>query len=130
MRTRIAGIIIRNGKILLVRAKNYMELWTPGGTPLKNETPTVCLKRELKEEINADLRKMKFLGEFIEISPYTHKEVRNVIYMVDVEGDLKPQNEIEELVWVSREDFENKRYNYVYIIEDEIIPTIIKKKLF
>ena len=47
-KTRIAGIIIKDGKLLLVKGKGYEELWTPGGKIDENETDEECLKRELK----------------------------------------------------------------------------------
>jgi 8-oxo-dGTP diphosphatase len=130
MKQRVAGIFIKDKKLLLVRAYNHTELWTPGGTPEKEESQVECLRRELKEEVSASLKSSQFFKEFVEDSPYLNKKVNNNIYLVELEGEFKPSNEIEEIVWVSRKDFDSKKYKYVYIIEQEIIPELIKKNLF
>jgi 8-oxo-dGTP diphosphatase len=40
--------------------KDYIEF--PGGKLIKNETPSICLAREIKEELNINLKKYKFIG--------------------------------------------------------------------
>lgn len=58
-RTRIAAIIIKDKKLLLLKGKGYKELWTPGGKIELGESDEECLKRELKEEIIPDLIKQR-----------------------------------------------------------------------
>jgi ADP-ribose pyrophosphatase YjhB (NUDIX family) len=57
-RIRIAGIIIQNGKLLMLLGKGYPELWTPGGKLEAHESNEECLARELKEEIGVNLLSM------------------------------------------------------------------------
>ncbi len=44
-KTRIAGIIIQNRKLLLLKGKGYEELWTPGGKLEDGESDEKCLER-------------------------------------------------------------------------------------
>ena len=57
MNKRVRGIIIDNGKILLMyRYKNGMEYWVvPGGGIEAGESEIEALMREMKEETNLDV---------------------------------------------------------------------------
>ena len=57
MRIRVAAIIVRNNKLLLVKhCKNNSYYWLlPGGGVEVGETIYESLKRELKEELNVDI---------------------------------------------------------------------------
>jgi len=61
-----AGLIVRNGKLLIARrraAARLAGLWEfPGGKIEPGETPAACLKRELKEEFDIDAAVGEFLG--------------------------------------------------------------------
>lgn len=54
----IAGIVVKDGKILVARrspGENLAGKWEfPGGKLELGETPEFCLKRELKEELGID----------------------------------------------------------------------------
>ena len=62
----ISVALIHNGSsyICLRRAdnhyKDYIEF--PGGKLISKETPSICLVREIKEELNINLKKYKFIG--------------------------------------------------------------------
>ena len=68
-RTAIRAIIIKNGKIALIKSQKYGEYKFPGGGMKKNESEYDTLKREVLEEtgmiINPD--NIKEFGETIEI---------------------------------------------------------------
>lgn len=72
MRGKVAVIIFVNEhkKILLYLRDNKPSIPDPnfwsilGGHVEKNETPLMALKREIKEEIDYDLKNPEFLGEF------------------------------------------------------------------
>ncbi len=61
-----AAIIINNKKEILVVERGYGEFkdwWEfPGGKIEKNETKEECIKREIKEEMSADIDPFYFLG--------------------------------------------------------------------
>ncbi|MFA6274453.1 MAG: NUDIX domain-containing protein [Candidatus Paceibacterota bacterium] len=128
---RVAGIIIEDNKILFLLGKGYKELWTPGGKLEEGETNEECLKRELKEEIGVDLVEAKFFKEYDGPSFYRHSErTKNIMYLAKISGDIKPDMEIESFVWLSGEDFINKKYPMIPIYESDIIPDLIKEKIW
>ncbi len=93
---------------------------------MEDETEEECLARELKEEINADLVSCEFFGEFLETSPYSREKVLNRTYLAEVEGDLRPREFFEEIVWAAKDDM--GKYEFVDVI-NKIMKELIRKKL-
>lgn len=75
---RIAGIIIKGNKILLMhRIKNGKEYHVfPGGSMEGNETEEGALKREIKEETNLRIENFTKLFEF------EHLDNREAFYLI------------------------------------------------
>ncbi|MFH1506689.1 MAG: NUDIX domain-containing protein [archaeon] len=130
LRIRAAAIIIKDGKMLMVRVEGYPDIWTPGGKLEKGESDLDALKRELDEEIGVELVSAEFFGEYIGKSPY-HDDVltKNRMYLAEISGEVKPGAR-HEVFWVSREDFESKKYPIIYITAEQTIPDLIKKGIF
>ena len=129
--TRIAGIIIQGGKILMLIGKGHKELWTPGGHLEIGENEEECLKRELKEEIGVNLVKSKFFGEYPGKSFYQPERTYNQhVYLAEIEGKIVPNAEIESYLWFSKEDFLSKKYPMITNDEEKVIPDLIKKKFW
>lgn len=130
-KTRIAGIVIQNGKVLFVRGKGYSELWTPGGKVELNETDEECLRRELREEISVNLLDCKFFKEYKGRSYYHIDEpLLQRVYVVSVEGDIKPDAEIESFLWLSKEEFDNRKELGFVVVKEEIFNDLIKEKIW
>lgn len=129
--TRIAGIFIKDDKILMQIGKGYKELWTPGGKIHAGENDEECLKRELIEEIGVELIDSRFFKEYKTKSFYNpEKGIVERVYIVEIKGDIKPDAEIESIVWFSKEDFENKKYPMIPHTEIDLIPDLIKEGLW
>ena len=125
-KTRISGVVMRDNKMLMLKGKGK-EFWTPGGKIEKGESDEECLKRELKEEIGVDLIDLKFFREYSHLSYYNPEVVLDVrVYIVTISGKIKPDAEIEDFVWMTKEDFESKKYPIITSIEEQTISYLIK----
>jgi 8-oxo-dGTP diphosphatase len=130
-KTRIAGIIIQDGKLLMLLGKGYKELWTPGGKIDDGETDEECLRRELKEEIGVDLAELKFFKEYSNASFY-HPENKIIerSYVIKIKGDIKADAEIDSVVWLSLDDYHNKKFPMINHTQEELIPDLIEEGIW
>jgi 8-oxo-dGTP diphosphatase len=122
---RIAAIIIKNKKILYLKGDGP-ELWTPGGKPEQGETDEECLRRELHEEINAELQSMKFFKTY-EYDSYFHpgRMVEERVYFATIIGNLTSLAEIHELIWISKDEY--RKYKIIPL-NTPLILDLIKNK--
>ena len=105
----VRGIIKNDsGEILIVKrhpkSRTDPEMWElPGGKVEKGEFFADALVREIKEETNLDVN----IGDFAEAvqNDYPHKRtVQIMMYLVDVEGDVKISDEHTEFMWASLDE--------------------------
>ena len=130
-RTRIVGIIIRKGKLLMLKGKGYEELWTSGGKIESGENEEDCLRRELREEVGVELKNMVFFKEYSGVSYYNkNKTINQRVYLVSIEGKIKPAAEIEDCIWLTKKDLEKQKYKLLPKTEKEIIPDLIREEIF
>ncbi len=102
----LAWIEIKNKKLLFSLSKGKDKYYIPGGKREGNESDKEALIREIKEELSVDLvpKTIKFLQEF---SAQAHGKpegtfVRIRCYTAEYRGQIKPDNEIEEVVWLKK----------------------------
>lgn len=130
-RTRIAGIIIQDKKLLMLLGKGYKELWTPGGKVDGNENDEECLRRELKEELGVELLEFKFFKEYSNASFYNPlKKTIERAYIIKIQGEIKADSEIESIIWFTKEDFDNKKYPMITHTQEDLIPDLIKEGIW
>jgi 8-oxo-dGTP diphosphatase len=98
----IAAIIEKNGKYLLAQRKKGLFLeykWEfPGGKIEENETPEICLKRELFEEFNIEVE----VGDFLVSTIYNYDDF-TIELMAFKTGILSGEFELnshEKIQWV------------------------------
>lgn len=104
----VRGIIKNdNGEILIVKrhpkSRTDPEMWElPGGKVESGEHFADGLVREIKEETNLDVN----VGDFAEAvqNDYPHKRtVQLMMYLCDIEGEVKISEEHTEWMWASIE---------------------------
>ncbi len=82
MKKVTAAILVKDGKILIAKRKADDRLankWEfPGGTIEPDETPQVCLKREMQEEFGITVTVGRFLGE--SVYHYDHGAIKLMAY--------------------------------------------------
>ena len=85
------------------KSKTDPEMWElPGGKVEKGEHFTNALIREIKEETNLDCE----VGDFCEAvqNDYMHKRtVQLIMYLENIEGDVKISEEHTEFMWADLE---------------------------
>ena len=88
---RIAGILIRNGKILLQKPANDDGYSFPGGHVSFGETSDKALIREFKEEIGADIKveRLSLIGEVF--FPWGNKPCQQIglYYLVSLRDETQ-----------------------------------------
>lgn len=102
----------------------------PGGMQIiVGETDEICLRRELKEEIGVELVSYKFYKEYNRKSFYHDYMLKSRMYLVSIKGEPKENMEIKRFCWLSKEEFEKQQFLIIPIINEELIPDLIKDKI-
>lgn len=106
MRIRVGGVIIKDGKILLIhRFKNGQEYFVfPGGGVQEGEDLEKALKREIKEETNLDVESAKLFLELNESDPQYYFLIEKFSGTAELlasseEGQRMVENNQYYLVW-------------------------------
>jgi 8-oxo-dGTP diphosphatase len=91
------------GKVLLVRKRGTTAFMQPGGKREPGEDDVAALGREIAEELGCCLvhDSIQPLGEFGAIAANEPgRRVHAHLYGIDVTGDVAPNGEIDELIWI------------------------------
>ena len=93
IRLRIAGVFVRDNKILLVKhRKNGLEYYLlPGGGQEPGESSIDALIREWKEELNLDIKPGQFLfcGESVPPQNLSRSQVMQLVFAVEeIQGSI------------------------------------------
>ncbi|CAM1353383.1 MULTISPECIES: NUDIX hydrolase [Tenacibaculum] len=107
---KIAFIEIQEGKILSTKSKGKTKYYIPGGKREIGESDLETLSREVFEELSVIVLPdtAEYIGAFSAQSDGAKKGVNVVMrcYKAKYSGTLKASNEIEEIRWLSYNDFE------------------------
>jgi 8-oxo-dGTP diphosphatase len=101
----VVAALIRDeqGRVLLVRKRGTSAFMQPGGKRDTGESDVAALSREIVEELGCcvDQDTARSLGVF-ECAAANEPgfQVRAAVYAVDIAGVVRPQAEIEQIVWV------------------------------
>ncbi len=126
---KVGAIILNDKKILVQRKKNNREeCIIPGGKRENNETDFETLKRELMEELTVKLVKAEFIGGYDDVAVFSNKPIHVQAYLVEIEGEIKCNNEIKEAIWIDR-NYKVQGIKVGSILGKYIIPELIKREL-
>lgn len=126
---KIAGILLKDKKFLMVRKYDEPHFIMPGGRVEEEETEEETLKRELKEELNVELKSMKFFKTY-ETKHFRDKNKTVIMetYFVEVEGTPEKTSEINEVIWIDS-SYKEKGIKIASIDEDFLVPDLKQKDL-
>ena len=106
---RIVAALVSDadGRVLLVRKRGTEFFMQPGGKIHDGELPTQTLAREIKEELGCSIVRgsEEYLGRFLAAAanePGYGLEAD--LYKAEIQGEPQPLAEIEELVWLQRDN--------------------------
>ena len=102
----VAGIIYKNNKFLIAQRnlkKSQGGLWEfPGGKVEQDETYEQALKREIKEELNADIEVEGYVGE--NIHHYPEKDIKLIFYKAKLLSENIELLEHEDYKWITKQN--------------------------
>ena len=116
----VAGIIYNNENKFLVAQRNLKKdqggLWEfSGGKVEKEESYQEALKREIKEEFNADIEAMEYIGE--NIHHYPEKNIKLIFYKAKLLSEEVELLEHESCKWITK----NQKDDFEFAGADKIV---------
>jgi len=101
----VVAALIRDeaGRVLLVRKRGTAAFMQPGGKRDAGESDVAALTREIVEELGCRVaaNSARPLGVFdCAAANEPGFQVLAAVYLVDIEGTVNPQAEIDQVVWV------------------------------
>ena len=114
-----------DGKMLAVRKRHSIYFQMVGGKIDEKEEPIDTLFREFREEINIDLvhHHVIFLGkhETMAVNEENTRVHANVFHVqLNSLETIKIASEIEEMVWISKENYTN--YHLAHLLKEFSLP--------
>ncbi len=120
--------VIRDGKLLVVRERGTVKFLLPGGRPHEGESVEEALRREVKEELDADVEdaSVTYYGTFEDVAANEPDTVIQIaVYRGELEGGLTPSSEIEEVAWIGS----RHKLTLAPSIRNKILPALVKDKI-
>jgi 8-oxo-dGTP diphosphatase len=122
----VAGIIWKDGKILLARRGNHKSLpgkWEfPGGKIEHGESPEIALERELLEEFNIKTKTRKYFTT--NEHQYPDFRIRLICFHSDFTDGHFSLTDHDQIVWCNLEDIDK------YDFAEADIPVMKKLRTF
>lgn len=104
-----AAILEEGNKIMIARraqGKHLAGYWEfPGGKIEQDETPEICLTRELKEEFEIDVKIGKFIGE--SVFNYPNKTIKLIAFTGQIINGKMMLNDHDKIEWIKLEEINN-----------------------
>ena len=121
----VVAALIRDdvGRVLLVRKRGTAAFMQPGGKCDAGESDAAALSREIVEELGCRVRdnSAQALGVFdCQAANEPGFQVRAAVYAVDVEGAIKPQAEIDQVMWVDPQALPD--LHFAPLTRDHVLP--------
>ena len=120
----VAALIRDNdGRVLLVRKRGTAAFMQPGGKRDADERDVAALSREIVEELGCRVMEnsARPLGTFDATAANEPGfQVRAAVYAVDIEGAVRPQAEIDQVLWVDPQALPDLQF--APLTRDHVLP--------
>ncbi len=132
--TKISALLLNDqGQLLIVRGAGDNFYKAFGGKVDGSETDEECLAREVMEEGQVNLTSAKFYlaPPVMEVhgKPGIYFQAKFYLIEVDATPIANPEDNTEELLWISKADFEQGKYEIASALRDYAIPKLISDGL-
>ena len=128
---KAAGVLIKDRKLLVERSEGKEHFIAPGGSVEEGESVPEALVRELMEEFQVTVKEsdISFMETFYaEAAGRPGEFLRMDVYMVaEWEGEPTPDNEVEEIAWVTSDNPNNLTIGSIF--EHDVIPLLKERDL-
>lgn len=122
--------IIKNNKLLLIRKIKEKHYEFPGGKVENNETLEQTAIRETKEEINCEIKIIKYLG-YVEFS-VNDKNLRSHKFLSKIKDNQEPKiiekDKFDDIIWLDLNEYKNNEENQKYKLAPNVIEFIKKER--
>ncbi|VTR50292.1 mutator mutT protein [Sphingobacterium thalpophilum] len=120
-----AMILSPAGNMLMVRKRSSAYFQLPGGKIAAGESDMAALTRELKEELGLEVEvtALRFIGNHVTQAvnePDTLVEGHIYAMTLGMETVFRPQAELEEVVWISKEHWQ--MYRLAHLAAEFVVP--------
>ncbi|RLF52663.1 MAG: NUDIX hydrolase [Thermoplasmata archaeon] len=119
----VDGVLIKNGKILLIKRKNepFKDKWAlPGGFVEYGERVEDAVLREFQEEVGIKAKIKKLLGVYSEPDRDPRGHVISVVFLLEAEGEPKAGDDAADAKFFSLDNLPPLAFDHEKIIKDAI----------
>ena len=119
----VDGVIIKNGKILLVKRKNepFKGRWAlPGGFVEYGETVEKAVLREVKEETGMDAKIKKLVGVYSDPARDPRGHTISIVFLLEGKGDAIAGDDAIEAKFFDLNELPPLAFDHEKIIKDAI----------
>jgi len=119
----VDGVLIKNGKILLIKRKNepFKDKWAlPGGFVEYGERVEDAVLREFQEEVGIKAKIKKLLGVYSEPDRDPRGHVISIVFLLEAEGEPKAGDDAADAKFFSLDNLPPLAFDHEKIIKDAI----------
>ena len=98
------GLVVRDGKVVLVHRPKYDDWSFPKGKCHEGESDEACALREVEEETGLRCELLEELGQTSYVDSRGRSKIVRYWRMRAVDGEFVPDGEVDEIRWQTLED--------------------------